>query len=357
VNPNYTKQTENVLITPEMIVEAIYSAIESQGPRWPELETQALELAAVHPEVMEACVAYAREIIKGRWEELEPVILQAFVSNPVAGRVCVDDYYEPDVIGDYIWAYFEVINGRWLEWEQEMVGLAAKNIDLLYTCVRYAKERIKDRWLEVEPLLLRALLGDNRTWLWAGSGWMIFEYWLIYNYMSDVVAGPWPELEAVILDHWWLLTFGVAYAICGRRSRWPALEERMLGFGDGPMSRSEISDIVSYAAELFEGRPWPEAERFFKEDLRQRSPNAAAIAASSYAEHVIRGRWQAGEELLSGFAFEMSWYARYALKGPLPEHLYVEMMMRSFETPVDCHVKDYFKWLDEWTAAARGEAP
>lgn len=350
MSPDCMEEMENVLITPEMIVEAIYSAIESHSPRWWELETQALNLAAVRPEVMEACVAYAREIIEGRWEELEPVILQAFASNPVVGRECVDDWYEVDVIGNHIWAYLDIINGPWPEWEREMVGLAAKNIDLLYSCVRYAKERIKDRWLEVEPLLLRALLADNRTCVWTGSDSWIFECWLIFEYMSDVVAGPWPELETVILDHWWLLTFGVSYAIYGRRSRWTALEERMLGFGDGPISRTEISDIVQYAAELFENRPWPEAERFFKEDLRQRSPEAAAIAAQSYAEDVIKGRWEDGEELLSGFPFEMSWYAQYALKRPLPDHLHQEMVMRSFETPVDPDIKEYLKWCETQSA-------
>lgn len=131
----------------------------------------------------------------------------------------------------------------------------------------------------------------------------------------------------------------------------------MLGFGDGPISRMEISDIVQYAAELFEGRPWPEAERFFKEDLREISPEAAAVAAQSYAKDVIKGQWEAGEELLSGFPFEISWYAQYVLKRPLPEHLHQELVMKSFETPDDCHIKDYFKWCDEWAAAARGATP
>lgn len=348
---------ENVLITPDLLVDALACRHRRPRVRWPEWEEQALKLAPSHQKVLDACVQYASTIIGGRWEEFEPVILEAFASNPVAGRECVDDYYELDVIGDNIWAYLDLIDGRWLEWEQEMVGLAAKNIDLLCSCVRYAKERIKDRWLDVEPLLLRALLADNKSCVYTGSGWSIFECWLIFEYMSDVVAGPWPELETVILDHGWLLTFGVSYAIVGRRSRWPALEERMLGFGDGPISRMEISDIVQYAAELFEGRPWPEAERFFKEDLREISPEAAAVAAQSYAKDVIKGQWEAGEELLSGFPFEISWYAQYVLKRPLPEHLHQELVMKSFETPDDCHIKDYFKWCDEWAAAARGATP
>ncbi len=352
MNADRIDNEENLLITPDLLVDALACKRNRPRGRWPEWERQALKLAPLHQKVLNACVKYARKRVGGRWEEFEPVLLQAFISNPVVGREYVEDCYEVDVIGNHIWAYLDIINGPWPEWEREMVGLAAKNIDLLYSCVRYAKERIKDRWLEVEPLLLRALLADNRTCVWTGSDSWIFECWLIFEYMSDVVAGPWPELETVILDHWWLLTFGVSYAIYGRRSRWTALEERMLGFGDGPISRTEISDIVQYAAELFENRPWPEAERFFKEDLRQRSPEAAAIAAQSYAEDVIKGRWEDGEELLSGFPFEMSWYAQYALKRPLPDHLHQEMVMRSFETPVDPHVKDYFKWCDEWATSA-----
>ena len=348
---------ENVLITGALLIDALSCARKRRRRRWPEWERQALELAPGDQKMLNACAGYARDFIGGRWEELEPVILQAFVSNPVAGRECVDDWYEVDVIGNHIWAYLDLIDGRWPEWEQQILGFAARNIDLLYSCVRYAKDRIKHRWLDLEPLLLRALLARNKSCVYTASGSVIFEYWLILDYMSDVVAGPWPELEAVILDHGWLLTVGVTYAIHGRRSRWPALEERMLRCGDGPMSRTEIGDIMEYAAELFEGRPWREAERFFKEDLRQWSPKAAAIAAGSYAEDVIKGRWEDGEELLSGFHLEMSWYAKYALKQPLPDHLHAEMVMRSYETPDDPDIKDYFKCCSEWAAAARGGAP
>ena len=53
----------------------------------------------------------------------------------------------------------------------------------------------------------------------------------------------------------------------------------------------------------------------------------------------------------------MSWYAKYALKQPLPDHLHAEMVMRSYETPADPDIKDYFKCCSEWAAAARGGAP
>lgn len=357
MNPDRIDEKQNVLITPEMIVEAIYSAIESRSPRWRELETQALKLAAVQPEVMEACVAYAREIIGGRWEELEPVILRAFASNPVAGRECVDDWYEVDAIGDHIWAYLDLIDGRWLEWEQEMVGLAAMNIDLLHNCVRYAKERIKDRWLDVEPLLLRAILSANESYVWTDEEPLGLEWTLVFDYAAKVVRGPWQELEAAILDHDCLPTHGVHYAIYGRKGRWPGLEEKMLGPPYGSWLCEQTNDIVWYAAQLFEGRPWPEAERFFKEDLRKRSPEASANAAYSYATRVIEGRWESGEELLSGFPSEMYCYARYTLKRPLPDHLHQEMVMRSFETLDAWYIEDYFKWCDEWEAAARGESP
>lgn len=37
VNPDHIDEKENLLITPAMITEVIYSAIESHRPRWWEL--------------------------------------------------------------------------------------------------------------------------------------------------------------------------------------------------------------------------------------------------------------------------------------------------------------------------------
>jgi len=91
------------------------------------------------------------------------------------------------------------------------------------------------------------------------------------------------------------------------------------------------------------------------EAAEQEKRSHLASAAESYADLVIKGRWEDGEKLLSGFPFEMYSYARFTLKRPLPDHLHSEMVMRSFETPDDPDIRDYLQWCDEW-AAARGGA-
>ena len=93
------------------------------------------------------------------------------------------------------------------------------------------------------------------------------------------------------------------------------------------------------------------------EAAEQEKRRQLACAAEDYADHVTKGRWEAGEKLLSGFPFEMRCYAQFTLKQPLPDHLHAEMVMRSYETPDDPDIRDYFKCCSEWAAAARGGAP
>jgi hypothetical protein len=354
MNSDCIDEKANPLITPEMIVRAIRSTIKSHRPRWRELERQALRLAAGHPEVMNACVAYARKVIGGRWDDLEPVIVQAFVSNPVAGTEVVSCRHEVDVIADHIWDYIEVIQGRWTAWEEEILKAAAKNTDLLGTCVEYGKLRIQGRWPDLEPLLLRAILAAYESFVPAPWDEILPEWMFVYEYV-EMTQAPWPELEDAILGHGCLPTYGVTYAII-RKSRWPAFEKRMLVLDYSKPLDQQISDISWYATELCEGRPWPEAETFFMNECRAASPRLAAGAAVDYSKKVIKSGWTDGEELLIGFPAELSRYAQEVLKHPLPEHLHSEMAMRSFATPDDPHIRDYFKWCDEW-AAARGGTP
>lgn len=352
------RNQDNVLVTASLLLNALACIRKRRRSRWPEWEQQALKLAPFHQKVLDACVKYARKCVRGRWEDLEPVILQAFATEPVVGRNCLKDREcEVDAIGDYIWAYLDVINGPWPEWEQEMLRLAAMNVDLLYSCVRYAKERIHGRWRDMEHLLIEAILTASQSYTWSGSVPLVIEWQLVFDYSAEVIQGPWPELETAMLDHGCLPTLGVSYAIIGRKSRLSALEERMLGPGYGSSLYDQIEDIVQYAAELFEGCRWLEAESFFKEALRQRSATHAAYAASAYAEQVMKGRWEAGEELLSGHPLDMYWYAKRALKHPLPDHLHSEMVTRSFEAPDDPHIRDYIKWCDEYEAAGLGRTP
>ncbi len=358
MNPDCIDEKANPLITPETIVRALRSAIKSRRPRWRELERQALKLAAVHPEVMNACVAYARKVIGGRWDELEPVILQAFISNPAVGKECVDGAYEVATIGNYIWKYLDLVNGRWTDWEPHLLDQAAKNIYLLHACVRYTKERIGIRWTDLEQLLLHAIMSAPESFTdKLNTDYLIPEWGFVFDYASDVVRGEWPELESAILNSGCLLGYGVHYAIDARKTRWPGLEQEMFGtnYGSpfGAPLPEQIRDICRYACALVEG-PWADAESFITTDLRSRSPRYAALATVEYAEQVIKGRWKPGEDQLGGFPAAMWQYAREASKRPLPDHLHSEMVMRSFETPDDPHIRDYIKWCDEWAAARDG---
>lgn len=278
MNPDCIDEKENVLITPVMIVEAIYSAIESHRPRCWELERQALKLAAVHPEVLEACVAYAREIIKGRWEELEPLLFGAVLNAPQS--------FEYSVLDPFI-----------REWQ------------------------------------------------------------LLLGYASEVVKGAWAELESLILTSGCLPDYGVAYAIGCRKSRWREFEKRMLELQYRWPLDEQIYDIIRYATSLLEGDPWPEAESFFMNECQEASPKLAARAAVDYAKKVIRTKWKKGEKLLVGFPAEMSRYAREVLKHKLPDHMHQEMVMKSFETPDDPHIKAYLQMVRSQGAAKQSGQP
>lgn len=214
-----------------------------------------------------------------------------------------------------------------------------------------------------------------------------------------------PAIEKVILDAGVIYTASHAraahlYARFAVRGRWEAGERVILEatrLEDDPYG--EASTTVAEAAEAYRelafGRQaWPELVEMIRsgqchpfflidycvcspldlkaevaegllntpvsdedEAAEQEKKSHLAFAAESYADHVIKGRWEAGEKLLSGFPFELYSYARFTLKHPLPEHLHNEMVIRSFETPEDRHIKDYLKWCVEWAAAARGEAP
>lgn len=75
-------------------------------------------------------------------------------------------------------------------------------------------------------------------------------------------------------------------------------------------------------------------------------------ASTEYEDHPREARGQGGQQFRRDQAGRGD-----ALKRPLPDHLHQEMVMRSFETLDAWYIEDYFKWCDEWEAAARGEAP
>jgi hypothetical protein len=358
MSPSVFGHAKNSLLTPAVLIETLEYARHRRQGRWWEWEEQALAMAPHHPELLDACVEYAREVIGGRWAEANPVLLQVFISKPVAGIECVDDWYEVETIGRYVWNYLDVLNERWTDWETQMLVHAAKNINLLHTCVRYAKERVGGRWPDLEQLLLDAILSAPESFSYTmKSDELIPEWVFALDYASEVLKGDWPELESLILNSGCLPAYGVYYAIEARKTRWPDLEKRMLGsdYGSpfGAPLNEQIRDIFRYACALVEG-PWPEAESFITTDLRSRSPQHAAWLAVDYAEQVIGGRWEPGENQLSGFPQEMWRYAREVLKRPLPTHLHNEMLMRSYEDPDNYDIREYVVWCKTREDAPEG---
>jgi hypothetical protein len=189
-------------------------------------------------------------------------------------------------------------------------------------------------------------------------------------YAHVVVQGRWKAGERVILeatrlvdDHFDEPCTNVAEAaesyreLAFGREAWPELVAMIRGGQCHPYFvisyclRSQL-DLKAEVSEGLLNTPVSDEDEAAEQEKRSH----LASAAESYADLVIKGRWEDGEKLLSGFPFEMYSYARFTLNRPLPEHLHSEMVMRSFETPEDRDIKDYLKWCDEWAAAARGES-
>jgi hypothetical protein len=241
--------------------------------------------------------------------------------------------------------------------ERQALKLAAVHPEVMNACVAYARKAIGGRWDELEPLLFKAVLSAPASFEYSVLDPFIPEWCLLLGYASEVVQGVWDELESLILTSGCLPDYGVAYAIGCRKSRWPEFEKRMLDLQYRLPLDEQIADIIWYGAELLEGHPWPEAEKFFMTECRAASPGLAAGAAVDYSKKVIKYGWTDGEELLIGFPAELSRYAQEVLTHPLPDHLHSEMVMRSFETPDDPHIRAYLEWCDEQEAEKQAAQP
>ena len=142
----------------------------------------------------------------------------------------------------------------------------------------YAKNVIKGRWPEVEPMIA----SDP-------------EY--ACYYASDVIQGRFPEGESVIAnDPKW----AVYYACYVLQGRWPEVEK---------LIASDPEWAYEYANEVIQGR-WPEGEKAIASN---------PSLAHKYAKNVIKGRFPEGEEAIARDPIWAYCYARDAIKGRWPE--------------------------------------
>lgn len=198
----------------------------------------------------------------------------------------------------------DVIQGRWPEWEAEVLQQAAEQPLLLFLCNEYAIDVIKGRWPDLEPLLFH--VADTypkcAEFDWAEA---------VLDYADDVIQGPWPAFESRILNGQCQLHIAVAYTAGVRQGPWTHLENLLLAA----------------------------------------APEEAMPALAYYASAVLKDRWPAAESFflnhpsVESLTCVVSWYARHAAKGELTTSLHQMMTMMGFQDPEDDCVKSYFEFL------------
>lgn len=223
----------------------------------------------------------------------------------------------------------DVLKKRWPEWEEKAIELAADDEEHLPSCVKYAKGVIQGRWTEFEPVLLELFkrgrtfaeepyigpLSTNRLWMW--------------EYLENIIQGPWPDAENVVMGPYSHLINGRCYADCTRMGRWLEFEKRLLDPDCEEPLAEQLDEIRLYSQRVVSSR-WPEAEEFILHCLKTHPHNEIADRAVRYAADVVQGRWQELEKLLAGHFEWMMSYAQEVLKGRLPDSLHQEMVVRSF---------------------------
>lgn len=278
---------------------------ERGGGRWRQWEKRLLNALRNYsePGLLSAGVIYAQERLSGHWPKLEqllpsrPAMLEAYLSmNP--GR---RDYpaLEKAILDDT--ASYPAVRAR--------------------AAYLYARLAIRGRWEAGEAVILGAtkLVADNSN----DSNAAVVEMAEAYRKLAFASA-CWPELVGMIRAGQCHPYFAISYCV---RSHLHLRAEVAEGLLNTPVSDED--DTVEQVKRM-----------------------QLAFAAKAYAQYVIKGRWKAGEKLLSGFPFEMYCYAQFALKHPLPDQMHSEMVMRSYQTPDDPDIKEYLKWCETQSAVA-----
>jgi hypothetical protein len=306
----YADRAAWILADPRRLPEGVDYCHELGGIWWPDWEKQLLLwlYAYFSPDLLSAGVRYAREILSDDWPELEPFL----PSIPARLEEYLGIKPGPQIR--------PVLEKAMLEAKGSCSGAHARAVYL------YASMAIQGRWELGEWLILEA----TRP--------------VFSDHLSD-------ELTAVteVAEDYREFAFP--------QKAWPELIE-MIRAGDCDPQfavdyclKSRIDCKAEVAEGLLNARVWDDDDTFQWEKRGR-----LACAAEVYAELVIKGRWEAGEKLLSGFPFEMRCYAQNVLKHPLPDQLHKEMLMNSFETPDDPDIKEYVKWCGKQAAVAEGGA-
>jgi hypothetical protein len=183
------------------------------------------------------CYDYAKNVIKGRWPEAEPIIAQ-----------------DPEYVPMYA---KNMMNGkRWSEGEIGM--LKSDHFDRNFHLCKYAQYIIKGRWPEAERLLL-----NGKKLYRAGE------------YAADIIGGRWQLLEQEILKTPDKMDTGQLILYCNEciGGRWSELERNMLRIIDYHTAFDETNSQLNslrylaydYVKEVIKG-PWPEIERYLSYD-------------------------------------------------------------------------------------------
>ena len=125
--------------------------------------------------------------------------------------------------------YASHLKRRWPEAEPYILNSDSWQIH------RYASEVIHGRWLEAEPLIIKAAIDNSYKIDW------------VYCYARDVIKGRWPEAERLIMRD---PASANEYAYNILHARWPEAE---------PFIIEDSASAVEYATFVLKRR-WPEAE-------------------------------------------------------------------------------------------------
>lgn len=173
---------------------------------------------------------------------------------------------EPEIIDDEedrSMVNIDTIRRRHQGYEKMLLSEKPANTYYMYL---YAKNAVRDRWPEAEPIIK-----DNPG--------------VSFLYARDVVKDRWHEGEKSILNsHNLEMMFNYASIIIG--GRWPEAEEHI---------KKDPNWAYQYAAHIIKGR-WPEAEDTIKYHTDY---------ACKYAINILGHRWLEAEE-----AIMRNWYAK-----------------------------------------------
>jgi hypothetical protein len=263
-----------------------------------------------------AGVRYAREIIKGRWPQLEEFL---FMPDNLEHLV---SYMTRDIVGT-----------RWKEMEDAVLNGTCHPLIRSTLAVRYATQILGGRWRRAEPLLIQ----DSADPVLAH----LFDRWMApssltctVEYALQAMGGKWRRLEREVVSGRSDLSVGVDYAMRIRKSAWRGVERQL---AVSPPSVFTPIWIAMYAC-FARRKRWPAGEKAL---LSHPVTDGVLDAIIMYMFGVVGGRWRKAEPLLADSPRHLLEYADKVLKGRLPDRLHNTMVLRSFETPDDAHIREY----------------